>query len=340
MDLQPCYYYKQEGCVILSTSRKDDHIKIALNEIIKQNRFDDIILVHESLPTLNVEDINLETTFLDFKIPYPFYINAMTGGSETAKAINTFLAKLANHFNVPIVLGSMSNLLKDEALLETYQVVRDHYKGIIVGNLGAGKTSEHVKNVMSYFELDAFSIHLNVIQELSMAEGDRTFSDWQENIKAIVSNIDKPILVKEVGFGMSKSTILKLKALGVKHIDISGKGGTNFAYIENLRKGVKHSFYNTLGIETVDVLLEIKDIEGVSIYASGGIRHALDIIKAFILGAQAVGMSKFFLDLTKKSFDQAVKDVEVLIQDIKKLMVIFNQKTIADLRYVSYQIKP
>ena len=139
---------------------------------------------------------------------------------------------------------------------------------------------------------------------------------------------------------MSKSTILKLKALGVKHIDISGKGGTNFAYIENLRKGVKHSFYNTLGIETVDVLLEIKDIEGVSIYASGGIRHALDIIKAFILGAQAVGMSKFFLDLTKKSFDQAVKDVEVLIQDIKKLMVIFNQKTIADLRYVSYQIKP
>ena len=86
MDLQPCYYYKQEGCVILSTSRKDDHIKIALNEIIKQNRFDDIILVHESLPTLNVEDINLETTFLDFKIPYPFYINAMTGGSETAKS--------------------------------------------------------------------------------------------------------------------------------------------------------------------------------------------------------------------------------------------------------------
>ena len=96
------------------------------------------------------------------------------------KAINTFLAKLANHFNIPIVLGSMSNLLKDEALLETYQVVRDHYKGIIVGNLGAGKTSEDVKNVMSYFELDAFSIHLNVIQELSMAEGDRTFSDWQE----------------------------------------------------------------------------------------------------------------------------------------------------------------
>ena len=75
-------------------------------------------------------------------------------------------------------------------------------------------------------DANAISIHINVIQELVMAEGDRDFSNWSSNIEDI-KIIKVPVLVK--GFGMSVSTIEKLTRLGVKNIDVSGKGGTNFA---------------------------------------------------------------------------------------------------------------
>lgn len=313
------------------SSRKDDHIKYALKQNVKENDFDLINLDHFSLSNLRLEDINLETDYLNFKSSYPFYINAMTGGSEKGKKINEKLALIAKEFNIPFVLGSQSAAIKDDSLVATYKVARDlNPEGYLVANVSANATVNEAIKAIEMIKANAISIHINIIQELVMSEGDRDFTKWQQNIKKIADSINIPIVVKEVGFGMSKETILKLKELNIKNIDVSGKGGTNFALIERNRINGIDNLFDDLGISTVNSLLNAKDIDDINVFASGGIRNALDIFKALTLGAKAVGLSGYFLRLTELDFETQVSEVNKLILNLKKLFIIFNKKTMND----------
>lgn len=308
---------------MIISKRKDEHIKFANEEEVGTNDFDKIILEHNSLPNLNYQEINLESDFLGFKSNYPFYINAMTGGSQKALEINKKLALIAKHFNIPIVLGSQSAAFKDPKLIETYKIVRDNYEtGIIVANVSANATLEQAIKAVEMVNANALSIHINVVQELVMDEGDRDFSKWQSNIKTIVDNLTVPVIVKEVGFGMSKEVIERLKSLGVKYIDVSGKGGTNFASIERKRSVNNDFIFEDVGISTVNSLLNGKDID-ITLHASGGIRNALDIYKAIKLGAKNVGLSQYFLKLTNLELNEAIKEVEKLIDNLIKCYIIF-----------------
>lgn len=308
---------------MIISKRKDEHIKFANEEEVETNDFDKIILEHNSLPNLNYQEINLESDFLGFKSNYPFYINAMTGGSQKALEINKKLALIAKHFNIPIVLGSQSAAFKDPKLIETYKIVRDNYEtGIIVANVSANATLEQAIKAVEMVNANALSIHINVVQELVMDEGDRDFSKWQSNIKTIVDNLTVPVIVKEVGFGMSKEVIERLKSLGVKYIDVSGKGGTNFARIERKRSVNNDFIFEDVGISTVNSLLNGKDID-ITLHASGGIRNALDIYKAIKLGAKNVGLSQYFLKLTNLELNEAIKEVEKLIDNLIKCYIIF-----------------
>lgn len=308
---------------MIISKRKDEHIKFANEEEVGTNDFDKIILEHNSLPNLNYQEINLESDFLGFKSNYPFYINAMTGGSQKALEINKKLALIAKHFNIPIVLGSQSAAFKDSKLKETYKIVRDNYEtGIIVANVSANATLEQAIKAVEMVNANALSIHINVVQELVMDEGDRDFSKWQSNIKTIVDNLTVPVIVKEVGFGMSKEVIERLKSLGVKYIDVSGKGGTNFARIERKRSVNNDFIFEDVGISTVNSLLNGKDID-ITLHASGGIRNALDIYKAIKLGAKNVGLSQYFLKLTNLELNEAIKEVEKLIDNLIKCYIIF-----------------
>lgn len=314
------------------SKRKDEHIKLAFMEEITTNDFDNIKLEHQSIPKVSFDDINISTSFLGQEFPYPFYINAMTGGSQNAKEINTKLALIAKHFNLPLVLGSQSAALKDESLIDTYKVVKAIYPNcFIVSNVSANATLEQAIKAIKMVDANALSIHINVIQELVMFEGDRNFSKWEDNIRNINDNIDIPVLVKEVGFGMSSYTINQLNNLGIKYIDVSGKGGTNFARIERRRLNKEFSIFDEVGISTVDSLVNATNFNG-SVYASGGIRNALDIFKALYLGANAVGLSNYFLQLTKLETNEAIKVIQELIDDIKKCFIIYGFKDIKSLR--------
>lgn len=305
------------------SKRKDEHVKYAKLNKVGENDFDLINLEHNSLPNISMDQVNLKTNFLGFEIDYPFYINAMTGGSRKTKKINEKLALYAKEFNIPLILGSSSAFLKDETLLDTYLVARQINKdGIIVANVSANATLDDAKLAVKMINADALSIHINVIQELVMKEGDRDFTKWTSNIKDIVNNIKVPVIVKEVGFGMSKKTITTLENLGVKYIDVSGKGGTNFAFIERVRSKSQNMIFENVGISTVKSLENAKDSKS-TIFASGGIRNALDIYKALMLGASAVGLSKYFLNLTKYKDEVAFMKINNLINDLKKCFVIY-----------------
>lgn len=323
----------------MSQHRKDDHIKLAKIQKKQTNAFDKIILEGTDLPDLSLDDVDLSTTFLGHKVDYPIYINAMTGGGKNAYKINEFLAKIAHHFGLPMVTGSQSILFKEESSITSFEVIRQHHDGIIVSNINPNMSLQQARIALNSIDGNALSIHLNVVQELIMPEGDRDFSKWSQNIKQIIEQVDVPVIVKQVGLGFSHKTILKLKSLGVKHIDVSGSGGTSFIDIESTRSHKDYSYLNDFSMDTADILMGLKDEKDVSIYASGGIRNPLDVIKSLILGARAVGLSKWFLDLTDLKFDDAINKVSEFIEDLKKVMIILGVSKISDLKNMKYQLK-
>lgn len=313
----------------MSHTRKDDHLKYAPTSQVFPNSLAAIKLIHHSLPAFSLNDINLETTILGRKFPYPFYINAMTGGTKAGDELNLKLAALANYFDIPFFLGSQSLMLKDPSLQETYQTLRKAFPNLfIVANVNPNIDAKMAKTAINVVGADALAIHLNSLQELTMAEGDRDFSAWSQNIKDILAHVTVPVIVKEVGYGMHDVTLTKLEELGVDNIDISGTGGTNFTAVESKRNGKENEALLEFGRSTLDSLLSAVHNFDFNVYASGGITSATDIIKALALGARGVGMANYFLTLSKLSMAKMVEAVEALILDLKKIMVLLDAKTI------------
>src|SRR6202035_5681083 len=119
---------------------------------------------------------------------------------------------------------------------------------------------------------DALQIHLNTIQETVMPEGDRSFSSWGPRIEEIVTGVDVPVIVKEVGFGLSRESVLTLKEMGVSAADVAGRGGTNFARIENDRRDhADYSYLADWGQSAPACLLDAQGA-GIPVLASGGVR--------------------------------------------------------------------
>lgn len=324
-------YPLKEGSIV---NRKNDHIKYALSQDFIENDFDKVRFVHQAISPISLTEVNLNTSFCNINFPYPFFINAMTGGTEKAQEINDKLAKLAREFNLPIASGSLSIALKDPRVSNSFTILRqNHPDGIIMANLGADKTFSDALIAKDLLKADIMQIHLNQVQELIMPEGERDFKNWQENIADIVKNVNLPVIVKEVGFGMSRKTFEILKSLNVKTIDVSGKGGTNFAKIENLRRQTPMTYLNDWGLSTVESLLEASNFKDLEILASGGIRHPLDVAKALALGAKAVGMSSYFLKLVMNhSLSEAIEKVEQFILELKTIMALLGTKTIEKLK--------
>ncbi len=316
-------------------NRKDDHISGARKQKPLNNDFDRIRFIHRSLPQTSKDKVDLKSRFSSFIIPYPLYINAMTGGSETAKSINKALATIADYFNLPLALGSASAAIKEDKWLESYQVVSKIHTGLTFANIGADKTLADAEEAIHMINADLLQIHVNAPQEMIMPEGERDFTKWLDNIETIVKNVPVPVIVKEVGFGMDKSTVAKLKAIGVKTVDVSGSGGTNFALIENERRQKPYTTLNTWGLSTVESLLEANQIQDIEVLASGGIRHAMDIAKALTLGAKAVGMSGWFLrQLDQHPLKTVIENTEHLFDELKTIMTLLGVNTIDAMRDV------
>ena len=182
-------------------------------------------------------------------------------------------------------------------------------------------------------------IHVNLMQELLMPEGSRNFNEWENNLKEFVKNIkNTPLVLKEVGFGMTSDTIKKGIELGIKTFDISGRGGTSFAFIENMRRENGLHYLDNWGQTTVSCLLNLKDyVDKVEIIASGGVRNPLDIVKSLVLGARAVGISKIILELAvKHEVEKVIEILESWKNECRMIMCALNARNIEELRNVKY----
>ena len=314
-------------------NRKDDHIQFALAQPFQSNDFDKVRLTHHAFPETNLGDIDLTTSIFNKTFPYPFYINAMTGGSEQAGLLNQRFARLAKHFQIPMATGSITAAIKDPSLLKTFTVIREIYpEGFVIANIGAGHPLENAKKAIDLLKANALQIHVNAVQEIVMPEGDKDFQGWLSSIEKIRQGISVPLIVKEVGFGMSAKTLEQLSAIGVRYVDVAGKGGTNFSKIENNRRAQTLSSFDDWGQSTVESLLAAKPFPNLHIIASGGIRQPMDVIKSLVMGAKMVGLSGYFLHLMKEKTDEeAVVAIQSFIEELKLIMLLLGKSTIASL---------
>lgn len=319
--------------------RKSEHLKYALKTGQKRLAgFEDISFIHNSIPNTALDEIQLSSHIGELSLSSPIFINAMTGGGgETTYQMNKQLGFVAKETGIAIAVGSQMAALKDKNERKTFEVIREqHPDGIVIANLGMEATVEQAKAAVKMIAANALQIHVNVVQELTMPEGDRDFRSALRNIKAIVEGVDVPVIVKEVGFGMSMDIVEKLTSVGVKFIDVGGYGGTNFAEIENERRMDQLPFFNEWGIPTAISIVEAKTAAPTSaILASGGVQTSMDIAKSIALGAQAVGMAGRCLRLlVDKGSDALIEEIHQLHEELKLMMVALGVKNIADLQKV------
>ena len=317
-------------------NRKKEHVDIALRpdaQYSKKPGFEKIELLHNALPEISFDDVDLSIEFLGKKLHYPLLISAMTGGYNEAKRINEELAQAAQKHRIAFAVGSQRAMLETPSLKETY-FVRDVAPDVpIIGNIGAVQLKkyglEKVLGLVSAIEADALAVHLNPLQEIVQPEGDRDFSGVLDAISKLCDKAHFPIIVKEVGSGISQDVALKLKAAGVSYIDVAGAGGTSWSKVEYARDGPTPGF-EEWGIPTLESLIQCRDT--VPLIASGGVRNGMDIIKALALGAKLGGAAYPFLKALNQSQAKLDSELEKWESQMKKAAFLTGCKNVEELK--------
>ncbi|HAA37365.1 MAG TPA: type 2 isopentenyl-diphosphate Delta-isomerase [Firmicutes bacterium] len=317
-------------------ARKLEHLRHAVEQELANADFSDVELIHNCLPETALQALDLTTTAAGLALARPLFINAITGGVAEAAAINRDLAQAARSCGLAVAVGSQMAAIENESCRDSYRVVREVYpEGIIFANIGVNAGVTAAQQAVEMVEADALQVHLNVPQELMMAEGDRDFRGYRQQLAAIVQAVKVPVIVKEVGFGIAREQAQQLQELGVAAIDVGGRGGTNFLQIECAR--TKQQISPELlqwGIPTALAILEARaGAPAVDILASGGINNGLLAAKALALGAQAVGIAGLALRiLLTAGPEKLVEHLQQILHELKMVMVMTGCATISELR--------
>ena len=191
-----------------------------------------------------------------------------------------------------MVLGSGRALLDDPSLLRTY-------RGGAAAAAAAGEPRRRSgcrptprRGSSTLLDADGLSVHLNAVQEAVQPEGEASFAGALERIAAVVEALAPlPVVVKEVGFGMSAHDVIELRDAGVAAVDVAGAGGTNWATIEGLRDpraGAVAAAFADWGVPTAAAVTgAVGAAPGLPVLASGGLRDGVDVAKCLALGAPA-----------------------------------------------------
>lgn len=333
--------------------RKAEHVRIVAKDKSMDRRkfyFDKIRLTHRALPEISLDEIDPTVEFLGKKLSFPFMISSMTGGGDKLlKKINTRLAEAAEAEGVAMGVGSQRIFFSEPTSKSSFDLRGVAPSVPLLSNLGAVQfnedmTLQHAKAVVDILKADALCIHLNSLQEAIQPEGDTDFSNLCQplasaserrgnKIGEIVQGLEVPVIVKEVGAGISKADAELLLKAGVQFIDVAGAGGTSWSRIEAARCDDPSlgELFQDWGIPTPDALKALAPLD-VTLIASGGVRTGIDMAKAMILGASVCGMARPFLTPAMES-TQAVRKV---IQRVKKefvtTMFLLGARTVDDLK--------
>ena len=326
--------------------RKDAHITINLEKPVNSgllHGFEHIHFVHQGLPELDADTIDTRVVFLGHKLSLPLLISSMTGGTERAKSINQCLARAAQDFGLGMALGSMRVLLENPETFSTFDVRKVAPRlPLLFANLGAiqlnyGVTPEDCQRLVDLVRADALVLHLNPLQESVQPEGDNNWSHLTSKIERVVKTCNTPVIVKEVGYGISSNTAKRLINAGVQAIDLAGAGGTSWSEVEayrsktDLQKKIAQSFIHW-GIPTYESLRQVRRVSStLPVIASGGIRTGIDAAKALHSGAHIVGMAAPFLKAAALSDKSVHESIQLFQEQLRITMLCTASKCLEDL---------
>lgn len=332
--------------------RKADHIRINLEEnvgfLTLTTGLEKYRLVHQALPELNFDEIDTTVSLFGKQLAAPLLVSSMTGGTAEAEQINRNLAQAAEQYQVAIGVGSQRAGLEQVAAVPSFRV-RDVAPSVLLfANLGAvqlnyGYTIDHCRRAVEMIDADALILHLNPLQEVVQSGGDTNWRGLYEKIGQICRKLEKPVIVKEVGWGISAPVARRLFEMGVQAIDVAGAGGTSWSQVEMYRAPTEKlrrlaAAFGDWGIPTAESLRSVATVRQalaqpeLAIFASGGIRSGQDMAKCVALGAELVGLASPFLKRAVDSSAAVADEMDLLLSELRIAMFCAGAQNLAALR--------
>lgn len=332
--------------------RKDDHIRINLEEDVTfpslTTGLEEWRLVHQALPEVNLGEVKTQTSIFGRHVRAPILISSMTGGSEQAQMINRVLAAAAQERGFAMGVGSQRTGIEHGDTAQTFRV-RDLAPDILLlANLGGiqlnyGYSADECQRAVEMIEADALILHLNPLQEVVQAEGDVNWHGLLKRIAEVTNRIGVPVVVKEVGWGISREAARQLIDAGVSAIDVAGAGGTSWSQVEMHRAPTERlrrlaGAFADWGIPTAQSLIWVREVRDalerndIQIFASGGIRSGIDVAKCLALGADLVGLASPFLKKAVQGVDVVTDEMEMLEAELRIAMFASGSQDIEALR--------
>lgn len=307
-------------------TRKKQHIEVIQNNQVEPypSSFDFYRLPYKALPEIDMQKIDTSCKFFGFKLSQPFIISSMTGGEKYGKIININIAKAAQSEKVAFGLGSMRVLDRYPEVIKTFDVKKYCPDVPMFGNLGVvqlnyGFNYDKIQKLIDMTHCDGIFLHLNHLQEAIQMEGDTNFENLLPKLEKVIKNLKVPIVVKEAGHGIDMATAKKLKEVGIKWLDVSGTGGTSWAWIEAYRAQENSGeIFKGEGIPTAECLESLKNIKNLNLIAGGGIRNGLHVAKSIAMGAKFATAAKPFMHSALESEESVIN----LLKKFKKELII------------------
>ncbi len=327
-------------------ARKARHLDVCLEEDVRSALdpgWDGVRLEHEALPEIALDDVDVSTRFLGFALRAPLLVSSMTGGTARAATINRRLGAVAEGRGIALGLGSGRALIEDPALLPTFAVRDVAPHALLFANIGAvqlnyGVRVDDVRRLIDALHADALFLHVNPLQEALQPSGDTNFRSLLPKIADLCGRLERPIVVKGVGSGISARTVQRLIDAGVAAVDVAAAGGTSWARVEGKRSGDdrREALAETFagwGTPTVDVLRTIRArFPALPLIASGGLRTGVHVAKALALGADLCGLALPFLEAADESEDAVDALVGALVDGLRIAMFATGSAQVGALR--------
>jgi isopentenyl-diphosphate Delta-isomerase len=325
-------------------TRKLKHAQVCLNYPVEYETrttgFERFDLPYCALPETDLATLDTSVSFLGKPLTVPLLIGAMTGGAELSGIINKNLAVAAETLGVGLMLGSQRVMLEHPEVLPSFVVRPYAPTTLLIGNLGVaqlnkGYTSDHLIRAVELIGADALALHTNPLQEALQRQGDTNFASLLSKLRAFVPEVPYPVLLKEVGHGLSKNVVLAVKEVGFAALDVAGAGGTSWAKVEEFVNygEVRHPALAEWGIPTAQALKEVHEVlPTMPLIASGGIRTGVDIAKALMMGASVVAVARPLLEPATKSPEAVIAKLQDIVWQLRVAMHCVGAKNIEVLK--------
>lgn len=323
--------------------RKQAHLDLCLREDVeaagKTTLLEEVELVHDALPDLDLDEVDTSTRWLGKRLAAPLVITGMTGGTRAAFKVNRDLARVAEEAGIAFGVGSQRAMQSRPSSEWTYRVREHAPSTVILANIGIGQAQEmeleQFQELIDALEADGLCVHLNVAQEMVQPEGDRAFKEGTRVFRRLARKLDTPVIAKETGCGISRRVGERLFDAGIRHVDVSGAGGTSWVRIEALRAPEAErlgALYRNWGVPTAASLVQLRGLRLHKV-ASGGIRSGLDVARALALGAHLAGVAlPVYQAYQEGGLAGARGFVAELIRELKVGMLLTGNRSLSELR--------